>query len=84
MSMISVAAIGLRAARKARSESRAAHLRRGGASLAAFGRRMVATLPTGAALGCFTAAAWTVALPLGLLVAGASLLVLDWKVNDAD
>lgn len=33
--------------------------------------------------GCLTAAAWTVAVPLGLAVAGVSLLVLEWLTSDS-
>jgi len=32
--------------------------------------------------GCLTAAAWTVAMPLGLAAAGVSLLVLEWLTSD--
>lgn len=34
-----------------------------------------------AGFGCITAAAWMVAVPLGLFVAGLSLLVLEWAVK---
>lgn len=37
---------------------------------------------TVAGLGCLSAAAWTVALSLGLVAAGLSCLVLEWRVKE--
>lgn len=34
-----------------------------------------------AGFGCITAAAWVVHLALGLLLAGFSLLILDWMID---
>jgi hypothetical protein len=37
-----------------------------------------------AAFGCFTAAAWMLAVPAGLAVAGLSLLVLELRMGGAE
>lgn len=32
-------------------------------------------------LGCISAAAWAVALPLGLVAVGVSFLLLEWRIT---
>lgn len=49
-----------------------------GRALARLGRRARSLILHVGGLGCLTAAAWTVALPLGLLAAGVSLLALEY------
>ena len=44
---------------------------------------ILASLPVGAAL-CFTAGAWDVARPLGFLVAGVALLMLEVRFTPED
>jgi hypothetical protein len=46
--------------------------------LARFGARARTVVLTVAGLACVTAAAWAVALPLGLLTAGVSLLAVEY------
>ena len=44
--------------------------------------RLFAALGTVLGLACFVVAAWIVAIPLGLLVAGLSLFVLEWRLTE--
>lgn len=34
-----------------------------------------------AGLGCLSAAAWTIAMPLGLAAIGVALLLLEWRLD---
>lgn len=80
MSTMEFLATGWRAARQA---SKQAHATRSGTRTR--GRVLAAVVEHGlavAGLGCFTAAAAMVAIPLGLLVAGASLFILEWRVGE--
>ena len=44
--------------------------------------KILAALGTVLGLACFVVAAWIVAIPLGLLVLGVSLLVLEWRLTE--
>jgi len=88
VSTIGVLAVGFRAARDAhRAQSRARRVAgRARVGLATSTARLTAKLSQAAGsiigLGCVTAAAWSVALPLGLLVAGLSAFVLEWRLRE--
>jgi hypothetical protein len=89
VSTLGVLAVGFRAAREARAQSRArARVGRARVSTAATLHRLTAKLSQAAGsiigLGCLTAAAWSVALPLGLLAAGLSAFVLEWRLADPE
>lgn len=69
---------GFRAARAESRRVRAARRTRPVTRFASF-RRPVLNV---AALGAIAAAAWTVALPLGLVATGVALFVLEWMTNE--
>ena len=83
MSTIGALAVGFRAAREAKARDRtqraAARARIGAATLAAKLSQATGSI---IGLGCLTAAAWSVALPLGLLAAGLSAFVLEWRMSE--
>lgn len=82
MTTIGVVAAGFKAARAASAEARAQRraARANKAKAAVNANLSVAAELAG--LGCVTAAAWTVAMALGLLAAGVSFFVVAWQVND--
>lgn len=90
MSTIGALAVGFRAARDAKRQDRAQRALRAASAASATVRVGMATLTAKLAqaagsiigLGCMTAAAWTVALPLGLLAAGVSAFVLEWRMSE--
>jgi hypothetical protein len=89
VSTIGVLAVGFRAAREARAQSRArARVGRAQVSAAVILTRFATKLSQAAGsiigLGCLVAAAWTIALPLGLLAAGLSAFVLEWRLADPE
>ena len=80
MSTMELIGVGWRAARQA---SRARRDQRAGTRTR--GRLLTAVVEHGlaiAGLGCFTAAAAMVAVPLGLAVAGVSLFVLELRAGE--
>lgn len=78
MSTLEALGVGLRAARAARREHRSARSIARARKLSDTAREHALSV---AALGCITAAAWLVAVPLGLLVAGVSFFVLELRVS---
>jgi len=80
MSTMELIGVGWRAARQARTQQRAqrAGTRTRGRLLAAVAEHGLAV----AGLGCFTAAAAMVAVPLGLAVAGVALFVLELRAGE--
>lgn len=80
MSTMEFLATGWRAARQASRAQRAARsgTRTRSRVLAAVAEHGLSV----AGLGCFTVAAAMVAVPLGLVVAGLSFFVLEWRVGE--
>lgn len=83
MTTFGAIAVGFKAARAAKRQSR---IRLGTATVrvgvAKFASKIAQAFGSIAALGCLVAAAWTVALPLGLLAAAVSLFVLEWRLAE--
>jgi hypothetical protein len=80
MSTMEFLATGWRAARQASAQARAQRV-----GTRTRGRLLAAVVEHGlavAGLGCFTAAALMVAVPLGLVAAGVALFVLEWRVGE--
>lgn len=80
MSTMELIGVGWRAARQARAQHRTERRTR-----ARSGRLAAAVAEHGlaiAGLGCFTAAAAMIAVPLGLAVAGVSLFILELRVGE--
>lgn len=81
MSTLGALGVGWRAARQAKAES--IHRRR---PMALGIRLLVAKVVEAsfsiAAAGCVVAAAWMVAMPLGLLTAGGALLFIELRMSD--
>jgi len=86
VSTIGALAVGFRAAREAKRRDRTERALRATANVRIGAATLLAKLAqaTGSivGLGCMTAAAWTVALPLGLLAAGVSAFVLEWRLAE--
>lgn len=86
MSTLAALATGVRAARQERSRWRSAHVGQRAATrrLSNFVSRLGAASGTILGFGFLTAAAWTVALPLGLAAAGLSFLLLEWRLAEGE
>jgi hypothetical protein len=83
VSTIGALAVGFRAARDAKRASRVgASVASARVNAARIAARLSGAFGTIVGLGSITAAAWTVALPLGLLVAGLSAFVLEWRLAE--
>lgn len=81
MTTFGAIAVGWKAARHAKASTRRINPRAFVGIRALAARVADAGFAIGTA-GCVTAAAWMVALPLGLLTAGAALLFLEWRMSD--
>jgi hypothetical protein len=80
LSTLGAVVVGWRAARQAKTRTAP----RSATGLAFWGAvtKLLAALGTVLGLACFVVAAWIVAIPLGLLVAGVSLFVLEWRLTE--
>ena len=79
MTTLGAIAVGWKAARQAKTSTRSSRFEITAKALIV---RIFAALGTVLGLACFVVAAWTVAIPLGLLVAGLSLFVLEWRLTE--
>jgi hypothetical protein len=78
-----MAAVTLRRGREATVAGRLVVAARAAApSLGRWARRARSLVLHVGGLGCVTAAAWLVAVPLGLLVAGVALLTLEYLTSE--
>ena len=80
MSTLGAVVVGWRAARQAKTRTAARSV--AGMHVRAAVTKLLAALGTVLGLACFVVAAWMVAIPLGLLVAGVSLFVLEWRLTE--
>lgn len=83
MSTLGAIAVGFRAARQS---SRTTAASRSGAATAGFRlalAKLIAALGSILGLGAIVAAAWLVAVPLGLVAAGLAFFVLEWRLSDS-
>ena len=80
MSTLGAVVVGWRAAQQART--RTATRSRASSTVRVWLAKFLAALGTVLGLACFVVAAWMVAIPLGLLVAGLSLFVLEWRLTE--
>lgn len=83
MSTLGAIAVGFRAARQS---SKVTAARRSGAATAGFRlalAKLIAALGTILGLTAIVAAAWLVAVPLGLVAAGLAFFVLEWRLSDS-
>ena len=79
MTTLGAIAVGFHAAKQAKTSTRASRFEVTAKALIV---RLVAALGTVLGLACFVVAAWIVAIPLGLLIAGLSLFVLEWRLTE--
>jgi hypothetical protein len=82
LSTLGAIAVGFRAARQS---SRTTAASRSGAATAGFRlalAKLIAALGSILGLGAIVAAAWLVAVPLGLLAAGLAFFVLEWRLSE--
>ena len=80
MSTLGAVVVGWRAARQAKT--RTATRTVAGSAVRVAVTKLLAALGTVLGLACFVVAAWIVAIPLGLLIAGVSLFVLEWRLTE--
>ena len=83
MSTLGAIAVGFRAARQS---SRTTAASRSGAATVGFRlalAKLIAALGSILGLGAIVAAAWLVAVPLGLVAAGLAFFVLEWRLSDS-
>lgn len=79
MSTLQALVVGWRAARQATARPRGARAEQARSIAATVGGHAL----TIAGLGCFTAAAAIVAIPLGLVVAGAAFFILELRASSS-